>query len=172
MSAAKPPFGACETWSWHGTERAKNEKQRINKGSVPISLPFCQYVYLSVCIGVCPCVCLVSLAWLCLPLLGSAWLCSALRACLAVLRSVWLCLAQKSYGSSWELMEAFFFEIKAWPVLEVQIEVWRQSFGIRWNTSFHRSGKPFSLKSRLSQFWSPNWGLETELWDKMKQLVS
>ena len=73
----------------------------------------CQYVYLSVCIEVCPCVCLVSLAWLCLPLLGSAWLCLALRACLAVLRSVWLCLAQKSYGSLWELMEAFFFEIKA-----------------------------------------------------------
>ena len=120
---------------------------------MPISLPFCQYVYLSVCIRVCPCVCLVSLAWLCLPLLGSAWLCSALRACLAVLRSVWLCLAQKSYGSLWELMEAFFFEIKAWPVLEVQIEVWRQSFGIRWNNSFHTSRKPFSLKSKFSQFW-------------------
>ena len=54
--------GACETWSWHGTERAKYEDQRIEKFCVSMCLSLCKYVYLSVCIWIGLWVCLVSLS--------------------------------------------------------------------------------------------------------------
>ena len=106
-----------------GTERAKNEKQRINKGSVSISLSFCQ---LSVCLSIClhrgmsmclsrqPSLALLASAWLCVAVFGSACLLGCASLCLALLGSEVL----------WELMGAY-------------ESLW----------------KPFSLKSRLSQFW-------------------
>ena len=69
-----------------------------------------------------------------LALLASAWLCVAVFGSACLLGCASLCLALLGSEVLWQLMgayEAFFFEIKAWPVLEVQIEVWRQSFGIR-----------------------------------------
>ena len=55
-------MGAVQTWSWHGTERAKNKKQRTAKSvclviylSVYMSIYLSDYrsVYVSVCLFIC-----------------------------------------------------------------------------------------------------------------------
>ena len=47
MSAAKPPFRACQTWSWHGTERAKNKNKELKSLFVYLS------IFLSICLPIC-----------------------------------------------------------------------------------------------------------------------
>ena len=83
MSAAKPPFRACQTWSWHGTERAKNKKQRTEKSvcldiylSVYTSIYLSDYrsVYVSVYLSVGPSVFLSVCRSICLSIHPSTYL--------------------------------------------------------------------------------------------------